>query len=228
MQKEQNQAHLIDRIDAHHRFFVAIILGIAAYFLTPQRYSHEERIIFSWNVFALTIVALAWVRIIFSDAATVVNNARLQDAKISAIFVFVILAATASLVAVAALLGSAKGLHGRSLEGHVLLAAGTVIASWLMVHTVFTLHYAHAYYRDTDNDPSNGIPGGLEFPGEEKPDFMDFAYFSFVIGMTFQVSDVTISSKRIRRLALIHGLLSFAFNTVILALAINVASSLLG
>jgi uncharacterized membrane protein len=89
------------------------------------------------------------------------------------------------------------------------------------------MHYAHAYYRDDDDDPNTTASGGLEFPNEKEPDFLDFAYFSFVIGMTCQVSDVQVSSRGIRRLALVHGLLSFLFNTVVLALAINLASGLL-
>jgi uncharacterized membrane protein len=93
-----------------------------------------------------------------------------------------------------------------------------------MVHTVFTVHYAHAYHRQMDDDQASSQAGGVEFPGEKQPDFLDFAYFSFVIGMTCQVSDVQISARRIRRLALVHGLLSFLFNTVILALTNNLAS----
>ena len=115
----------------------------------------------------------------------------------------------------------------KALSEHLLLAAATVVSSWFLIHTVFTMHYAHAYYRDDDDDPSTIGSGGLEFPNEKEPDFLDFAYFSFVIGMTCQVSDVQISSQGIRRLALVHGLLSFLFNTVVLALAINLASGLL-
>ena len=89
------------------------------------------------------------------------------------------------------------------------------------------MHYAHAYYSDEDEDPNTSGVGGLEFPNEKEPDFLDFAYFSFVIGMTCQVSDVQISSPGIRRLALVHGLLSFLFNTVILALTVNLASGML-
>src|SRR5271166_2586497 len=128
---------------------------------------------------------------------------------------------------IAILVGGAKGMGHKALTEHLLLAAATVVSSWFLMHTVFTMHYAHAYYRDDDNDPNTIGSGGLEFPNEKEPDFLDFAYFSFVIGMTCQVSDVQISSQGIRRLALVHGLLSFLFNTVVLALAINLASGLL-
>jgi uncharacterized membrane protein len=124
------------------------------------------------------------------------------------------------------LLSTARGMDKKGLSSHIVAACGTVLSSWILIHTIFALHYAHAFYRECDDDPESGNGSGLMFPGEEHPDYVDFAYFSFVIGMTFQVSDVQITSSRIRRLALVHGLLSFCFNTVILALAINIGSSL--
>lgn len=99
-----------------------------------------------------------------------------------------------------------------------------MIFSWFLIHTIFAMHYAHSFYRQIDEGGDRG--DGLNFPGCDEPDFLDFAYFSFVIGMTFQVSDVAITSSRIRRISLVHALLSFLFNTVILALAINIASGL--
>ena len=106
----------------------------------------------------------------------------------------------------------------------VLLSITGMIFSWVMVHTIFTFHYAHLYYDLGKND----TPGraGLEFPAEKKPDYIDFAYFAFVIGMTFQVSDVEINSRQIRRTALAHGLLAFALNTFVVALTINLIGNL--
>jgi uncharacterized membrane protein len=139
----------------------------------------------------------------------------------------VLLSAVTSLFAVAVLIGEAKGLSKQIVTGHLLLAGATVISSWILIHTAFTLHYAHVYYRLQDDDVTI-LGSGVEFPSEKGPDFLDFAYFSFVIGMTCQVSDVQISGRNIRRMALVHGLLSFLFNTVILALTINLASGLVG
>ncbi len=109
----------------------------------------------------------------------------------------------------------------------LFMAALAVIQSWLLIHTVFTLRYAHVFYRSEQEADVEGSGGGLIFPGGHYPDYQDFAYFSFVVGMTCQVSDVNITSRSMRRLALLHGLLSFAFNTVILALSINIISGLL-
>jgi uncharacterized membrane protein len=223
----RNFMRFIRSFDAHQRVLTAIAVGAVVFLSTSGLHRLALQIILTWNAFAFAIILLCWIRIVFADVRTVVRSAKLQDAGRTAIFLFVIAAACTSLFAVAFLLGTAKGLHGRSLTGHILLAAGTVVCSWCLVHTVFTMHYAHAYYRHAE---TGGIEKGhgLQFPGSHEPDFLDFAYFSFVIGMTFQVSDVQISSRRLRRLALVHGILSFAFNTVILAFAINLVSGLSG
>ncbi len=220
--------------DAHHRAVVALLVAACVAIATWGRLSPEVQTAVAWNAFALSLIVLAWLRILTSDAYTVLRTAKLQDTGRAAIFGVVLAAAVASLFAVASLLGKAKEFHGRQLTDHVLLAIGTVVCSWTLLHTVFALHYAHAYYRQKGEGPDpaelgrDDDPGtGLDFPGKERPDYLDFAYFSFVIGMTFQVSDVQITSKAIRRLALAHGLLSFLFNTVILALAINLASGLI-
>ena len=219
---------VLPSFDAHQRVLSAIAVGAVVFLSTSGLHRPALQIILTWNAFAFTIILLCWIRIVFADVRTVVRSAKLQDAGRTAIFLFVIAAACASIFAVAFLLGTAKGLHGRALTGHILLAAGTVVCSWCLVHTVFTLHYAHAYYRPTETGGGIEKGHGLDFPGKHEPDFLDFAYFSFVIGMTFQVSDVQISSRRLRRLALVHGMLSFAFNTVILAFAINLVSGLSG
>jgi uncharacterized membrane protein len=102
----------------------------------------------------------------------------------------------------------------------------TLLLSWFLVHTVFSLHYAHGYYGPSDvEDDEDGLVGGLEFPLEKQPDYWDFMYFSYVVGMTSQVSDVQVSGRELRRLTLIHGVVSFFFNTIILALTINILAS---
>jgi uncharacterized membrane protein len=125
------------------------------------------------------------------------------------------------------LLGSDKGLAGGEASRKIALAALTVVSSWLLVHTVLALHYTHVCYHIVEESRQKPPNVGVVFPSEPQPDFLDFAYFSFVIGMTCQVSDVQITSRRIRRIALLHGLLSFGFNTVILALSLNLALALL-
>jgi uncharacterized membrane protein len=218
---------ILSKLDAHVRLMLALVVSCICFILTIGRFEPAVQAIAVWNAFAWSVICLSWLRIVFADARTSVQTAKLQDTARSVIFLFVILAAVISLSAVAILVGGAKGMAHKALSEHLLLAAATVVSSWFLIHTVFTMHYAHAYYRDDDDDPNTAGSGGLEFPNEKEPDFLDFAYFSFVIGMTCQVSDVQVSSQGIRRLALVHGLLSFLFNTVVLALAINLASGLL-
>jgi uncharacterized membrane protein len=219
--------NILLRLDAHSRLFLAIAVSLIAFILTLGRFRWSVQAITIWNVFAWTVTVLAWTRILLSGAKTSVQAAKLQDSARAAIFIFVVFAAVASLASVAILIGGAKGLGRKTLTEHLLLAGATVVSSWCLIHTVFAMHYAHGYYHDEDEGPEFSSARGLEFPNEKEPDFLDFAYFSFVIGMTCQVSDVQVSSQSMRRLALVHGLLSFVFNTVILALSINLASGLL-
>jgi uncharacterized membrane protein len=214
-------------LDAHTRLFIALVVSLIVFVLTIGHMDFAVQAIAIWNVFAWTVIVLAWSRILLASPKTSVQTAKLQDSARFAIFLFVIFAAVASLASVAILIGGAKGLGKKALTEHLLLAGTTVVSSWFLIHTVFAMHYAHGYYRDEDEGPGFESAGGLEFPNEKEPDFLDFAYFSFVIGMTCQVSDVQVSSRGMRRLALVHGLLSFVFNTVILALSINLASGLL-
>jgi uncharacterized membrane protein len=116
-----------------------------------------------------------------------------------------------------------KGNNNSLLFLHLGLSIATIVSSWLLVHTIFAQHYAHSYYRE-DRTLDECKADGLDFPGEIEPDYWDFLYFSFVIGMTSQVSDVNVTSRQIRRLSLIHGILSFFFNTTILAMAINIVA----
>jgi len=179
-----------------------------------------------WMAFALTTVVLAWVVILTKDPYEVRRDARLQDASATFLFVLVIGAALASLLAVGLLLGLAKGLSPQGLAEHIALSITAVIISWMLVHTVFTLRYAHSFFEDARKVERHAITGGLIFPGKESPVYSDFAYFSFVIGMTCQVSDVQVATSKMRRLALMHGLISFAFNTAILAMFVNIIAGL--
>jgi uncharacterized membrane protein len=125
------------------------------------------------------------------------------------------------------LISANKRQTGGHFTVHLLLTLLTVISSWTLVHTVFGLRYAHVFYGDSDEPGVVQHAGGLIFPGNRPADYFDFAYFAFVVGMTCQVSDVQITSRRMRRLTLVHSVLAFGFNSIILALLINIVSGLL-
>ena len=214
------------RLDAHYRLIISLAVSAITFFLINGKFTVPAVILFTWISFAMAIIIMDWIIIMSSHPREVRKIAKLQDSSRAFLFLFVIAASIASMGAVVFLLKSSKGLHGAAINEHILLAIVAVIVSWWLLHTIFTLKYAHMYY-DTDKDDGTPRPGGgLEFPGNEEPDYLDFVYFSFVLGMTFQVSDVEIASKHIRRLAWMHGLLSFGYNTAILALSINVISGM--
>ncbi len=178
----------------------------------------------TWDAYALSALSLAWISILNTAHQEIRKKVQRQDVAGPLITVFVILASCAALLAVIFLLRHDKNGAQPHLALHVILTLMAVISSWGLVHTVFGLHYAHTYYGDSEDAKTRA--GGLDFPGEKNPGYLDFAYFSFVIGMTFQVSDVQVTARGIRQLVLLHGILSFAFNTLILALAVSTVTSL--
>jgi len=219
------------RFDAQHRLYLALGVTAVVFFLIWNKVSVPALIMISWASCALTIILLDWLIILTAHPREMRQIARLKDSSRIIILLFVITASCVSLFAILfLLLNHSKDAQHIQVTKHVLMSIGSVAVSWLMLHTVFTMSYAHMYYTNTPkpNDPKDAVIGGLQFPEESNPDYLDFVYFSFVIGMTFQVSDVEISSRSIRRLALLHALISFTFNTAIVALSINVISGLIG
>jgi uncharacterized membrane protein len=176
-----------------------------------------------WDLGVVVYLAFTYAMMRRADIAHIRRRAAEQDEGALAILLLSIVATFASLIAIVFALGrSEQGAHGSALLD-VALAIATIVLSWTFVHTIFSLHYAHEYY----GERRDGQIGGVNFPGDDKPDYRDFLYFSLVIGMTSQVSDVAITSKVIRRMAAVHGVLSFFFNLVILALTVNMVANLI-
>ena len=173
------------------------------------------------------IVYLALSAFLFSTERLdrMAADAAAQEEGEWTIFWLTVAVVTFSFVAIIQEFAGSKDLSPTQRNLQVILVALTLFVSWLMTHTTFAFRYAHEFY-EVDAGGA-GIAGGLEFPGEKRPDYLDFMYFSLVLGMTFQVSDVQITSRKFRRLAAVHGLLSFLFNTIILALTVNIAAGLL-
>ncbi|HUB67957.1 MAG TPA: DUF1345 domain-containing protein [Candidatus Methylacidiphilales bacterium] len=213
--------------DAHHRFIIACGLAVLTFTGLHGHTAYSTQLAATWDVFALSIVVMAWYTLSTKDPYEVRRDASLQDTSRTFLFIAVISAALVSLCAVFILLGPAKDLPPGRFTIHILVSVGAIVLSWTLVHTLFSLRYAHFYYIDAHEVNRDDVEGGLIFPGEQNPDYLDFAYFSFIIGMTCQVSDVQISSKKMRRLATIHGLISFAFNTAILAMFVNIVAGLI-
>ena len=210
---------------AKQRLAVALALAIAAYVGEPLSVSWHTRLVASWDVGTLVYLALAWTIIGRSDAKSTRAHALAQDTSGYVIFLFVLGAACASIVAIGFVVATIKGLAFWPKAWHLALTIVALISSWLLIQTVFGFHYARRYYLDEEGNGPN--EGGLAFPGGGDPDYMDFAYYSFVVGMTSQVSDVQATSPVMRQMTLVHGVLAFIFNIAVLALSINTIASAL-
>ncbi|MCB2406800.1 DUF1345 domain-containing protein [Hymenobacter lucidus] len=209
--------HRIGRLGAGPRLLIALGLGGAVWVMPGFDDPAAARVVAAWDAFGLSSLLLIWAAITTADVDHIRQTARQEDASRTLSFVFLVVAALGSLLAVLLLLSSVHDGSRSAMHLHVGLAIAAVVVAWLLVHTVFTLRYAHIYYDAT----TDGGSGGLEFPGAGQPDYLDFAYFSFVVGMTAQTADVSISGRLLRRLALLHGILSFGFNTAVVALSIS-------
>jgi uncharacterized membrane protein len=198
------------------RVLVATLAGVGAGIAVPSRFGVAMQVTLGWDAGACLLLVLLWLVVMTSDASETRCRAAGADPGRTAVWVLVLAASGFSLFAAAVLLRH----HDPIAAGHGALtsvsAVIAVITAWGLTHTGFTLRYAHLYYRDDDEGE-----GGLIFPGTQSPDDYDFSYFAFTIGMCFQVSDVAVASSQIRRAVLAHALISFTYNTVILALALN-------
>jgi uncharacterized membrane protein len=181
----------------------------------PWRLS--TRIIVGWDAGVALYLALVYLVMAHGSIAEIRRRAAINDEGAIALLVLTAAAALASLVAVLAELGHSPGPY------QIALSIATILLSWTFMHTMFALHYLHEFYGQGADDQL----GGLIFPGSEDPDYWDFLYYSLVVAMTAQVSDVQITSKTIRRLTTLHGAISFFFNATVLALTVNIVSSLM-
>jgi uncharacterized membrane protein len=207
-----------------------MLMGIALFAVLHQLTALNWRMcfIFAWDFSTLFAFVVLYAGLRGATTAKMRENAIRQDAGKWFVLVVTVLAATASLVVIASEMPLVKESAGFAKAAGVLLVIYTVVASWAMIQTVYALHYAHDYYIDADIDAhAMHDPPRLVFPGTAPPTYGDFLYFSFTIGMTFQVSDVQIADRGIRRVVLAHSIAAFFYTTGILALAINLVAGLI-
>jgi uncharacterized membrane protein len=204
---------------------IACALVVLVSLFAPAWLHGTVRAVAAYDVWAATILIYDWTVGLRNDATHTVRRAAREDPGRHIVLLIVLISAIAGLASAIVILG--KGPNVPASDHDVALAFGiaAVLLGWFLIHTTFVFRYAHLYYYDSDQDGT--AQRGLTFPGTTEPDDYDFAYFAFVIGMTFQVSDVQITDPGVRSLALFHALLSFGYNTAILALGVNLVSSLL-
>ena len=200
----------------HFRLFISIAVGTAiALALLGLPWRMATRLLVGWDAAVALYLVLTYRVMAKASVARIRERAAIVDEGATALLILTPAAALASLVAVVIELGHAPSL------AQITLAISTIVLSWAFMHSIFALHYAHEFYGEGRDDSI----GGLIFPGKDDPDYWDFLYYSLVVAMTAQVSDVQITSKTIRRLTILHGAISFFFNATVLALTVNIVSS---
>ena len=215
-------------IQARPRLFVCIAIGILLTLLLPHDWRLATRLLIAWNGAIILYLFLGAHMMMRADKLSIRRRAQLTDDGKYAFLGLSVLAAIASFAAIVFELSGVKDLTGPNKAAHIALVVTTIVSSWFFVHLTFTLHYAHEYFADELRTPDpTDVRGGLIFPGTKDPHYLDFLYFSYIIGVASQTADVATSSRTMRALALVHGIVSFFFNTTILALTINIAASLL-
>jgi uncharacterized membrane protein len=206
---------------ASSRLIIGVCSGALTSIVLPEHLGWALRAVAGWDVAASVIGTLCWLIIARHDSAGTQRRAAAEDPGRNTVWWLILIASALSLFASSFVLREAK--HQR-LELQTIFAAMCLFAvasAWALTHTAFALRYAHIFYRDNGR-----AAGGLDFPGHGRPHYFDFAYFAFTVGMCFQVSDVTISAGHVRRVVLGHALLSFAYNTAIIAVVLNLAIGL--
>lgn len=207
-------------IRTRSRLLISIVCGLALIVFLPSNLRLATRTLIGWDVTVTLYMIFALHTFFATNIETLRKRAGEMDDGRFFILIVTAIAAFASLGGIVVELGE------RPHAAFALpLTIATLALSWFAIHVTFALHYAHEYYRDANNDGERDMQGGLMFPNDDAPDYWDFVYFSFVIGMTAQVSDVQISDKTIRRTATAHSIVSFIFNTALLALMVNLAAT---
>ena len=211
------------------RIVICALVGVAIYFLLPASLRAATRGLVAWNGATLLFIALVGWIVARSTRDSIAAHASIEDENQWILLLGGIVAAAAAMAAIVSELGVVKDMAGLQKATHIALTAATIFSAWVFIHLLFALHYAHEYYAPTPtpDDPADTLRAGLKFPTAAEPTYGDFLYFSFVIGCACATADVETVSRAMRNVALCHGVVSFFFNTIILALTINIGAGLI-
>jgi uncharacterized membrane protein len=208
----------------HMRLMISLVVGLSVTLgLSMTDWSMATKLLLGWDIGILLYLMLVHQLMMTCGVDEIRRRAAVDDEGAVALLILTGVSALAIMGAIVAELGIAKNAGQPASGIGVTIAMTTIVLSWAFVHTIFALHYAHEYYGERGDKKV----GGLGFPGRQDPDYWDFLYFSLVIAMTSQVSDVTITSKVIRRIVMTHGALSFFFNVAVFALTVNIIANLI-
>ena len=213
----------------HPRLFAGIAISLAVGMVLPASIHLNTRLLIGWNAGTWFYFVATGLMIARATPLSIRRRARTTDEGKVFILVLTSLAAIAAVAAIVAQLAAVKDVSGTLKGLHIGLAAATIVSAWFFIHLTYALHYAHEYFDECLAEPGRPVSerGGLKFPGTEDPDYYDFLYFSYVIGVACQTADVELSSHMMRRVALVHCILAFFFNSAVLAFTINIAAGLI-
>ena len=219
----------VDAIKHSRRILIALVLAAAIFVFGTLFYNVTIGALYCWITFCSTVLLFAWVTILAKHPKDTGIIASEQDGGYWLIFVIIILTALTSLFAMLYLLNSKSTTVNGAFVINLTQAMVAVFLSWLLIHTLFAIRYAGMYYTKAlgETDESKEYRRGLMFPGTDMPDFLDFTYFSFTLGMSFQVPDVNITTSQFRRLSLVHSFFSYIYSTAIIAISFNIISELI-
>ncbi|MGC1712455.1 MAG: DUF1345 domain-containing protein [Methyloceanibacter sp.] len=209
---------------AQIRFLIAFTVGIAVALLAPIE-DLTPRILAGWNAGGWLYFVLVVIKMWHVEVEGIKSEAGIERESRTAVLFIVVLGSVFALLALFTQLMALKSEHGIDRTISISLAISTIFLSWLLIHTVFALYYAHEFHSESHGG-ARDTGGGLKFPDDRTPDYLDFLYFSFVVGTTAQTSDVAVCSRVMRRVVMLHGILSFFFNTAVIALMVNLAAQL--
>jgi len=217
-------ASIARHVRAQIRFLISLCVGLAVGLLAPIE-DVIPRILAGWNAGGWLYLLLIGIKMARAEVEGIKREAGIERESRIAVLFIVSFGSVFALLALFAQLMALKSEHGFDRDISIAVSVLTILLSWLLIHTVFALFYAHEFHSEGKGG-ARGSGGGLDFPDDATPDYLDFLYFSFVVGTTAQTSDVAVCSRAMRRVVMIHGILSFFFNTAVIALAVNLAAQL--
>jgi uncharacterized membrane protein len=209
------------------RLILSIGLAVLTYLLLPKFLGAEIHLLAGWNLGVLCFLTLIGFTVLNCNHEQTLYHARMREPSSLSILSLVVITACMSIFIIGFMLSDIKTTPQPIRSIQVWSSLLAIICSWLLTHTMFALHYARIYYNEANGKSLEEYTGGLEFPNDELPDYFDFMYFSFTISMTSQTSDVSITSRQIRRIVLGHEIVSFFFYSVILATTVNTLANLI-
>ncbi len=213
---------------AQIRFLISLGVGIIIAIIAPSILPIDSlipRLLAGWNAGGWLYLILIAVKMARAEAEGIKREAGIERESRIAVLFIVVFGSVFTLLALFAQLMALKSEHGMDRDLSIGVSVATIVLSWLLIHTVFAVFYAHEFHSESKGG-ARGSGGGLKFPDDRTPDYLDFLYFSFVVGTTAQTSDVDVCSRAMRRVVMLHGIISFFFNTAVIALAVNLVAQL--